>query len=99
MTTSLRSEPNRSTPSGHLLGEVNCREAVVVLGAQSDSIQCWGAALEAVAASPRPRLTSLSGRQGARAIEQTDGIIVEVVRHPGSRSPGAWQGALQRLAT
>jgi hypothetical protein len=99
MTASLRGELNQSNPSGHLLGEINCREAVVGHGAQSESIQCWGAARGAVAASPRPRLTSLSGRPCALAIEQTDGISVEVLRHPGSRSAGAWQDARQRLAT
>ena len=32
-----------------------------------------------------------------QAIEQTHGISVEVVRHPGNRSTGTWQDAQQPL--
>ena len=37
------------------------------------------------------------GGQCARTIEQTHGISVEVVRHPGNRSTGTWQDAQQPL--
>ncbi len=37
------------------------------------------------------------GGQCAQAIEQTHGIRVEVVRHPGNRSTGTWQDAQQPL--
>ena len=33
------------------------------------------------------------GGKCAQAIEHTHGISVEIVRHPGNRSTGAWQGA------
>lgn len=37
------------------------------------------------------------GGKCAQAIEQTHGISVEVVRHPGNRSTGTWQDAQQPL--
>ena len=37
------------------------------------------------------------GGKCAQAIEQTHGIAVEVVRHPGNRSTGTWQDAQQPL--
>jgi transposase len=37
------------------------------------------------------------GGQCSRTIEQTHGISVEVVRHPGNRSTGTWQDAQQPL--
>ena len=37
------------------------------------------------------------GGQCAQALEQTHGISVEVVRHPGIRSTGTWQDAQQPL--
>ena len=37
------------------------------------------------------------GGKCAQAIEQTHGISVEVVRHPGHRSTGPWQDAQQPL--
>lgn len=37
------------------------------------------------------------GGECAQAIEQTHGISVEVVRHPGNRSTGTWQDAQQPL--
>ena len=37
------------------------------------------------------------GGKCAQAIEQTHGISVEVVRHPGNRSTGPWQDAQQPL--
>lgn len=37
------------------------------------------------------------GGRCAQAIEQTRGIAVEVVRHPGNRSTGTWQDAQQPL--
>ena len=37
------------------------------------------------------------GGKCAHAIEQTHGISVEVVRHPGNRSTGTWQDAQQPL--
>lgn len=37
------------------------------------------------------------GGKCAQAIEQTHGISVEVVRHPGNRSAGTWQDAQQPL--
>lgn len=40
---------------------------------------------------------SAYGGQCAQAIEQTHGISVEVVRHPGNRSTGTWQDAQQPL--
>ena len=40
---------------------------------------------------------SAYGGQCAFAIEQTHGISVEVVRHPGNRSTGTWQDAQQPL--
>ena len=38
-----------------------------------------------------------SGGKCAQAIEQTHGISVEVVRHPGNRATGTWQHAQQPL--
>lgn len=40
---------------------------------------------------------SAYGGQCALAIEETHGISVEVVRHPGNRSTGTWQSAQQPL--
>ncbi len=40
---------------------------------------------------------SAYGGKCAQAIEQTYGISVEVVRHPGNRSTGTWQDAQQTL--
>lgn len=37
------------------------------------------------------------GGKCAQAIEQTHGISVEIVRHPGNRSTGTWQDAQQPL--
>ena len=37
------------------------------------------------------------GGKCAQAIEQTHGITVEIVRHPGNRSTGTWQDAQQPL--
>lgn len=40
---------------------------------------------------------SAYGGKSAQAIEQTHGISVEIVRHPGNRSTGTWQDAQQPL--
>jgi putative transposase len=68
------------------------------------SVQDRDAAAEAVAKACNkvPELRKLYadgayGGQCARTIEQTHGISVEVVRHPGNRSTGTWQDAQQPL--
>jgi putative transposase len=60
------------------------------------------AAVVALACTKVPGLKKLYtdgayGGKCAEAIEQTHGISVEVVRHPGNRSTGTWQDAQQPL--
>lgn len=64
------------------------------------SVQDRDAAAEVVAKVPGLERLYADGAYGGRcaqAIEQTRGIAVEVVRHPGNRSTGTWQDAQQPL--
>ena len=83
---------------------VNTLGLLLAVTVTAASVQDRDAAAEVVAqaCAKVPGLKKLYtdgayGGKCAQAIEQTHGISVEVVRHPGNRSTGTWQDAQQPL--